>query len=54
MRQVFFLFLAVVIAALSFGLTTLAQNPFFSYGVAFIGYTVAACLVLVLVTNSGD
>jgi len=47
MRQIFFLVLAAVIAALTFGLTTLAQNPFFSYGVAFIGYTVASCLVLV-------
>ena len=47
MRQVFFLLLAVVLTALTFGLTTLAQNPFFSYGVSFIGYTVASCLVLV-------
>ena len=47
MRQVFFLLLAAVIAALTFQLTTLAVNPLFCYGVAFIGYTVAACLTLV-------
>jgi len=47
MHRVFFLLLAVVLTALTFGLTTLADNPFFSYGVAFIGYTVAACLALV-------
>ena len=47
MRQNFFLILATVIASLTFGLTTLADNPFFCYGVAFIGYTVAACLALV-------
>jgi hypothetical protein len=47
MRQAFFLVLAAVIATLTFQLTTLAGNPFFSYGVAFIGYTVAVCLTLV-------
>ena len=47
MRETFFLILAAVIAALTFQLTTLAANPFFSYGVSFIGYTVAACLALV-------
>ncbi len=47
MRQIFFLVLAVILAALTFQLTTLAANLFFSYGVAFIGYTVAACLTLV-------
>lgn len=47
MRQVFFLFLAMVIATLTFQLTTLAAEPLFCYGVAFIGYTVAACLILV-------
>ena len=47
MRQIFFLVLAVVLAALTFELTTLADNPFFSYGVAFIGYTITVCLTLV-------
>ncbi len=47
MSQIFFLILAAVIAALTFQLTTLADNLFFSYGVAFIGYTVAVCLTLV-------
>ena len=47
MRQVFFLILAMVLAALTFELTTLAADPLFSYGVAFISYTVAACLTLV-------
>ncbi len=47
MRQVFFLILAVILAALTWQLTTLAAEPFFSYGVAFIGYTVASCLILV-------
>ncbi len=47
MRQIFFLVEAAVLAALTFGLTTLAANPLFCYGVAFIGYTIAACLTLV-------
>ena len=48
MRQVFFLVEAAVLAALTFELTTLAAaNPFFCYGVSFIGYTVATCLALV-------
>ena len=47
MRQIFFLVLAVVLAALTFELTTLAADPLFCYGVAFIGYTVTACLALV-------
>ena len=47
MRQIFFLVLAAVIAALTFGLTNLSPEPFFCYGVSFIGYTVAVCLTLV-------
>ncbi len=47
MRQVFFLVLAAVLATLTFQLTTLAADPLFCYGIAFIGYTVASCLALV-------
>lgn len=47
MRQIFFLILAGVIATLTFQLTTLAAEPLFCYGVAFIGYTIASCLTLV-------
>lgn len=47
MRQVFFLVEAAVLTALTFWLTTLAADPLFCYGVAFIGYTVAVCLALV-------
>ena len=48
-RSILFILLAVALASVSFGLTQISPNPFFNYGVAFIGYSVASCLTLVAV-----
>jgi ABC-type transport system involved in cytochrome c biogenesis permease component len=49
LRSIVFIFLAVALATVSFGLTQVSPNPFFGYGVAFIGYSVASLLTLVAV-----
>jgi len=48
-RSVVFILLAVALASVSYGLTCLSPNPFFNYGVSFIGYSVASVLTLVAV-----
>ena len=45
-RSVVFILLAVALASVSFGLTQISPNPLFNYGVAFIGYSVGAALVV--------
>ena len=49
LRSIVFILLAVALATVSYGLTCLSPNPFFGYGVAFIGYSVSSLLTLVAV-----
>ena len=49
LRRLWFIFLAITLAVVSFFLTTNSQEPLFCYGVAFIGYSVASVLALVAV-----
>ncbi len=53
-RSLWFILLAALLTIVSYYLTTLSQNPFFSYGVAFIGYFVATVLLLVTVLGKED
>lgn len=46
-KRLYFLLLAIVIAVSSYYLASLSQTPLFSYGVSFIGFTVAALLMFV-------
>ncbi len=49
MKRLYFLFLAIVIAILSYYLTSLSTTPLFSYGVSFIGFFVATILMFVVI-----
>lgn len=51
-KTVWFISLAVVIATVSYYLTTLSQTPVFSYGVSFIGYFAASVLLSVAILGS--
>lgn len=51
-KAVWFIALAVVIANVSYYLTTLSQTPLFSYGVSFIGYFAASVLLSVAILGS--
>jgi len=48
-RSLYFILLALLLTIVSYLLTTLVKIPFFSYGVAFIGYFVATVLLLVAI-----
>ncbi len=48
-KRIYFLILAVVIAVLSYYLSSLSQTPLFSYGVSFIGFFVATILMFVVI-----
>lgn len=48
-RLLLFILLAVLLTIVSYYLTTLVDNTFFSFGVAFIGYFSATVLLLVAV-----
>lgn len=52
LKTVWFIALAVVIAVLSYYLTTLSQTPIFGYGVSFIGYFTASVLLSVAILGS--
>ena len=49
LRLVWFILLAALLTIVSYHLTTLSQNPLFSYGVAFIGYFAASLLLMIAV-----
>ena len=53
LRSIVFILLAVALASVSFGLTQVSPNPFFNYGVAFIGYSVAFVLTLTAIGIRG-
>jgi hypothetical protein len=46
LRLVWFILLAALLTIVSYYLTTLVKIPFFSYGVAFIGYFTASILLM--------
>ncbi len=54
LRLVWFILLAALLTIVSYYLTTLSQNPFFSYGVAFIGYFAASLLLMIAVLGKED
>ena len=49
LRLVWFILLAALLTIVSYHLTTLSQNAFFAYGVAFIGYFAASLLLMIAV-----
>ncbi len=49
LKSLWFILLAALLTIVSYYLTTLSQNPFFSYGVAFIGYFTATVVLLVAI-----
>ncbi len=49
LKSLWFILLAALLAIVSYYLTTHSQNPFFSYGVAFIGYFTATVVLLVAI-----
>lgn len=49
LRSLWFILLAAMLTIVSYYLTTLVKTPFFSYGVAFIGYFAASILLMVAV-----
>ena len=54
LRLVWFILLAALLTIVSYYLTTLSQSPFFSYGVAFIGYFTASLLLMIAVLGKED
>lgn len=48
-KSLWFILLAALLTVVSYHLTTHSQTPFFSYGVAFIGYFTATVLLLVAI-----
>ena len=46
-KRLYFLFLAIVIAVLSYYLSSLSQTPLFSYGVSFIGFNIATVILCI-------
>lgn len=48
-KSLWFILLALLLTIASYYLTTLVKIPFFSYGVAFIGYFTATVLLLLAV-----
>ena len=54
LKTVWFILLALLLTIASYHLTTLSQNAFFSYGVAFIGYFAASILLMVAVLGKED
>ena len=53
-RSLWLILLAALLAIVSYQLTTLSQNAFFSYGVAFIGYSVASLMLVLAVLGKED
>ena len=53
-RLVYFAILAIVLGSLATGLATSQAPLFFKYGVAFIGYSVGAALVVMGVVTRND
>lgn len=49
LKSLWFILLAALLTIVSYYLTTLVDNTFFSFGVAFIGYFTATVLLLVAV-----
>ncbi len=49
LKSLWFILLAALLTIVSYYLTTHSQNPFFSYGVAFIGYFTATVVLLVAI-----
>ena len=54
LKTIWFIFLAALLTIVSYYLTTLSQTPFFSFGVAFIGYFTASILLMVAVLGKED
>lgn len=53
-RSLWFILLAALLTIVSYHLTTLSQNAFFSYGVAFVGYSAASILLMLAVLGRMD
>lgn len=51
LKSLWFILLAALLTIVSYYLTTLVKTPFFSYGVAFIGYFTASLLLMITVLD---
>ena len=54
LKPLWFILLAALLTIVSYYLTTLVKIPFFSYGVAFIGYFTASLMLMLAVLVKED